>query len=97
MKNNLIGNIEALIELRDNAIHFTNTNPITKQVQELGFACIKNYIAIINKWKLEIDLREYNFYLMPLAYIGERKILDGTLTFEAEKNYIRLIKEKLSH
>lgn len=96
LKNNLIDNIEALIELRDNAIHFTNTNSITKQVQELGFACIKNYIAIIKTWKLEIDLSDYNFYLMPLAYIDERKVVDGALTTETE-NYIKLIKEKLSH
>ncbi len=95
LRNNLLNNIEALIELRDNAIHFTNTTPITKQVQELGFACIKNYISIIKDWKLEIDLSEYNFYLMPLAYIDERKVVDGTLTTETE-NYIRLIKEKLS-
>lgn len=95
LRNNLLKNIEALIELRDNAIHFTNTVPITKQVQELGFACIKNYISIIREWELEIDLSEYNFYLMPLAYIDERKVVDGTLTTEAE-NYIKLIKEKLS-
>lgn len=95
LRNNLLKNIEALIELRDNAIHFTNTTPITKQVQELGFACIKNYISIIREWELEIDLSEYNFYLMPLAYIDERKVVDGTLTTEAE-NYIKLIKEKLS-
>lgn len=94
LRTNLLHNIEALIELRDNAIHFTNTTPITKQVQELGFACIKNYISVIKEWRLEIDLSEYNFYLMPLAYIDERKVVDGTLTTEAE-NYIRLIKEKL--
>lgn len=94
LRNNLLNNIEALIELRDNAIHFINTTPITKQVQELGFACIKNYISIIKEWRLEIDLSEYNFYLMPLAYIDERKVVDGALTAETE-NYIRLIKEKL--
>lgn len=43
-------NLEALIELRDNAIHFTNTsNSFGKQIQELGFACIKNYIEIAKK------------------------------------------------
>ena len=34
--HNLYENIYALIELRDNAIHFINTEPITIQIQELG-------------------------------------------------------------
>ena len=96
IKPNLKANIEALIELRDNAIHFTNTNQITKQIQELGFACIKNYISIIKEWDLEIDLSSYNFYLMPLAYVDGRKMVDGALTAETA-NYINLIKAKLSN
>lgn len=96
IKPNLKANIEALIELRDNAIHFTNTNPITKQIQELGFACIKNYISIIKEWDLDIDLSSYNFYLMPLAYVDSRTMVDGTLTTETA-NYVNLIKEKLSN
>ena len=92
---NIKDNIEILIELRDNSIHFINSESITKQVQELGFACIKNYIEIIKEWEIEIDLSKYNLYLMPLAYIDEQIIVSGTLTKETE-NYIKLIKEKLS-
>ena len=95
IRDNIVSNIEMLIELRDNAIHFVNTTPITKLVQELGFACIKNYISIIKELELEIDLSEYNFYLMPLAYIDDRKIVDGTITSETV-NYINLVKDKLS-
>ena len=95
IKPNLRGNIEALIELRDNAIHFINTKQIPKQIQELGFACIKNYISIIKEWKIDIDLSSYNFYLMPLAYVDGRKMVEGTLTTETA-NYINLIKNKLS-
>ena len=95
LPTNIRGNIEALIELRDNSIHFVNDTSITKQVQELGFACIKNYIGIVKSWGLEIDLSSYNLYLMPLAYIDEQKIVQGTLTKETT-NYINLIKEKLS-
>lgn len=95
LPKNLKDSIDALIELRDNSIHFFNTDPITKQVQELGFACIKNYIAVIKKWDIDIDLSDYNFYLMPLAYIDEKKIVDATLTSET-KNYINLVKSKLA-
>ena len=44
LPTNLRDNIEALIELRDNSIHFANMDDISRQIQELGFACIKNYI-----------------------------------------------------
>lgn len=96
LKDNLSDNIESLIELRDNSIHFINPDSISKQVQELGFACIKNYMAIIKEWKVEIDLSSYNFYLMPLAYVDEKKIVTGTLTNET-MNYINLVKEKVNH
>ena len=96
LKDNLRDNIESLIELRDNSIHFINPDFISKQVQELGFACIKNYMSIIKEWTIEIDLSSYNFYLMPLAYVDEKKIVTGTLTNET-MNYINLVKEKVNH
>ncbi|WP_165041348.1 DUF3644 domain-containing protein [Dysgonomonas sp. ZJ709] len=96
VSKNLIESIESLIELRDNAIHFINSKPITKQVQELGFANIKNYISTIKKWELEIDLSEYNFYLMPLAYVDARVDAGSILTDET-KNYLNLIKSKIQN
>ena len=95
LPNNLKSNIETLIELRDNAIHFTNFEPITRQIQELGFACIKNYISIVKYWELPIDFSRYNFYLMPLAYVDSKKIVDSVLSEETE-NYIDLVKSKIS-
>jgi hypothetical protein len=95
LPNNLKSNIETLIELRDNAIHFTNLEPITRQIQELGFACIKNYISIVKYWELPIDFSRYNFYLMPLAYVDSKKIVDSVLSKETE-NYIDLVKSKIS-
>lgn len=56
---------------------------------------LKNYIGLVKSWGLEIDLSSCNLYLMPLAYIDEQKIVQGTLTKEIT-NYINLIKEKLS-
>jgi hypothetical protein len=92
---NLEENIDSLIELRDNAIHFIATD-ITKQVQELGFACIKNYITIIKKWELELDLSKYNLYLMPLAYIDAKVEMDYVLTTET-KSYLDFIQTKISN
>ena len=90
---NLEENINSLIELRDNAIHFITPN-ITKPVQELGFACIKNYVTLIKKWKIGIDLSKYNLYLMPLAYIDTKVEIDSVLTSETKK-YLDFIQSKI--
>lgn len=92
--HNLYENIYALIELRDNAIHFINTEPITIQIQELGFATIKNYLTFIKNNDIDIDFSKYNFYLMPLAYVDSKMEAEAALTEEA-KNYIDLIKRSI--
>jgi len=88
---NLKSSIEALIELRDNAIHFHNEKQISKEIQELGFACIKNYMSIIKLWEVDIDLSIYNFYLMPLAYVDSRIKSESVMTDEVSK-YLSFIK-----
>ncbi len=96
LPTNLKENVEALMELRDNAIHFINTGVISKQVQELGFACIKNYIAILKKWYPQKGLNKYNLYLMPLAYIDNKIVASSAITQEVQ-NFISLVKEKMAH
>lgn len=96
LSKNLYDSIEALVELRDTAIHFHNNTSISKEIQELGFACIKNYMHIIQKWSLEIDLSTYNFYLMPLAYVDSKILTEGVLTGEV-KNYLQFVKEKIDN
>lgn len=93
---NLCDNIETLIELRDNSIHFTNMEDISRQVQELGFACIKNYITLIKNKEIEIDISNYNFYLMPLAYVTSKLVSESILT-EETKNYLSLVKSKIAN
>lgn len=95
LSSNLCANIEALIELRDNSIHFTNIDGISRQIQELGFACIKNYITLIKEKKIEIDISSYNFYLMPLAYVASNIVSESVLT-EETKNYLTLVKSKIA-
>ena len=94
LPKNLKENVEALIELRDNAVHFYNMTSIARPIQELGFACIKNYITVLKLWKLPIDINRYNLYLMPLAYIDEKKLVESTLTVE-QNRYVALLQEKL--
>lgn len=94
--NNHLASIESLIELRDNAIHFHNDSFISKEIQELGFAAIKNYLHIIKKWNIEIDLSSYNLYLMPLAYVDSKILSAGILTDEM-KNYLEFVKSKIDN
>lgn len=96
LPKNLKENVESLIELRDNAVHFYNMTSIARPIQELGFACIKNYITVLKLWKLPIDINQYNLYLMPLAYIDEKKIVEATLTAE-QNRYVALLQEKLKN
>lgn len=95
LPTNLRDNIEALIELRDNSIHFANMDDISRQIQELGFACIKNYITLIKEKKIEIDISNYNFYLRPLAYVSSNMVSESVLT-EETKNYLTLVKSKIA-
>lgn len=95
ISENLKNSIESLVELRDNAIHFHNEREISKELQELGFACIKNYMNIIKHWNIEIDLSKYNFYLMPLAYV-DSKVEASSITTEEVKKYIDFVKNKVN-
>jgi hypothetical protein len=92
--SSLLASIELIVEMRDNAIHFHNSDGIKKQLQELGFACIKNYMNVINKWRIDIDLSKYNFYLMPLAYVDGKVSAESILTDEMA-NYLSLIENKV--
>ncbi len=94
INQNLFKSIESIVELRDNAIHFHNEKTISKQLQELGFACIKNYMNLIKEWKIDIDLSQYNFYLMPLAYV-DSKIESESILTDPEIKYIEFLKDRV--
>lgn len=96
ISENIKNSIESLVELRDNAIHFHNEKEISKELQELGFGCIKNYMNLIKLWQIEIDLSCYNFYLMPLAYV-DSKVEATSITTEEVKKYIDFVKNKVSN
>jgi hypothetical protein len=69
-----VDNIYALIEIRDNAIHFLNydTN-IAQIILELGTASLKNFSFYISRW-FNKDLSKYNLFLMPISFIDINNI-----------------------
>jgi hypothetical protein len=67
----LRANLDALGEIRDNAVHLLNMSPdLSKAVQELGTATLQNYVTLIKEW-FNVDLSRFNFYLMPLSFFRD--------------------------
>lgn len=70
-------NIELLIEVRDNAIHFMNADlALAKTVLEIGTASLKNYMALAVRW-FGVDFSRYNFFLMPLSFFHGFEAIEG--------------------
>jgi hypothetical protein len=87
----LKANIEALIELRDNAIHFYNRGLLfAKRLQELGSATLKNYVQVLQEW-FDMDLSEYNFYLMPISFFTETMVIKGLVLNKEEEKFLNFI------
>jgi hypothetical protein len=68
LSRNARTNLEMLMEVRDNAIHYlTKDRDFRQKVQEIGVASLKNYVTAIHAW-FNTDLSAYNFYLMPMPF-----------------------------
>ena len=62
-------NIQALLEIRDFAIHFYNPGAsFVVRLQEIGSASIKNFVTVVRDW-FGRGLDEFNFCLMPLSFM----------------------------
>lgn len=84
-------NIEALIELRDSAVHFYNYSlQFNVRLQEIGTASLRNYVMLVEEW-FGKDLAKYNFYLMPLSFISLDESVDVILLNNEERNFVKFI------
>jgi hypothetical protein len=87
----LKANLESLVELRDNAIHFYNRGLLfAKRLQELGSATLKNYVQALQEW-FKVDLSEYNFYLMPISFFTETMVIKGLVINKEEEKFLNFI------
>lgn len=65
----VITNLDALIEIRDCAIHLLNYGPgLSEKVLGVGTASVKNFIQLSRLW-FSYDLSKYNLYLMPIGFV----------------------------
>jgi hypothetical protein len=62
-------NLEALTEIRDNAVHFVVASAqLGKQVLEVGTAAVRNFIELSRLW-FQHDLSGRHFFLMPIGFV----------------------------
>lgn len=86
-------NIEALTEVRDNAIHFLNMDiSVRKTIYELGSATVLNYLHLVRQW-FGVDLRHYNVYLMPIAFLKDIPDAKAVPLNIEEKNLLIFIQQ----
>lgn len=96
LDQNVKDNIETLVEIRDNAVHFYNCSiDFVKNIHEVGSASIYDYIYILKDW-FNLTLNKYNLYLLPLSFIGGRDIESIPLVNNEKKllEYIETMKQR---
>lgn len=89
-----IKNIQLLCEIRDSSIHFVNKGfNLALLVQRLGTANLRNYLLCIRRW-FGIDLSDYNFFLMPLAFFGADSSIQGVQLNADEKRLSEYLEQE---
>ena len=83
-------NIQALLEIRDSAVHFFNFgNVFAVRLQEIGAASLRNFVTLTDHW-FGRNLSEFNFYIMPLSFVSVPSNTAVILN-SGEKNFLRYI------
>ena len=90
ISSNVIENILMLIEIRDNSIHFINSNNdlMKYKLYTVCVATIKNYYHLIEKWFSKFELSKYNFYITPINFSGIDENVETANLDIAQKNFI---------
>lgn len=82
--SNLKLQLETLIEIRDNSIHFINsTKYFEKQLIEVAVASIKSYKNVVYEWFAK-SLDEYDLFLIPIAFNIPQTFNTENLSSESE-------------
>jgi hypothetical protein len=85
-------NLKVLSELRDSAVHFYHQNPqFAERLQEIG-AAVKNFHAAVFDWFGD-NLSRYNFYLMPLAFVGLPPASEAVVLNPEEKRLLKYVSD----
>jgi len=84
-------NLQALLEIRDSAIHFYNgSGAFALRLQEIGTASLKNFVTASRTW-FNRDLSEFNFYLMPLSFVAMPRAVEAVILNPEEKRFLAFV------
>lgn len=84
--NNLKLQLETLIEIRDNAIHFMNSSKyFEKQLLEVAAATLKSYKIIVEKW-FGKSLDKFDLFLIPVAFNMPQTFNTENLSLETDSH-----------
>jgi len=92
----LKANLEAIVEIRDNSIHFKNEDrSLAKRIQEICTASLKSYLDLLKTW-FNYNLSDYNFYLVPITFFHPYEVESYSLNnlSTQEKNLLKYLKTK---
>ena len=85
------GNLEALMGVRDNAVHYVNASPVlAKQVLEVASATVKNFV-ILSKTLFARDFSDSLSLVLPLAFITGGKNIDSVIVTVGESRLIKYL------
>jgi len=85
-------NLNLLTEIRDNSIHFFNKDvDLCKSILETGSASLRNYLVLSKKW-FGVDLNNYNFFIMPLAFFRDFHVAEAIPLNGGERRLLNYIK-----
>ncbi|MBI5115312.1 DUF3644 domain-containing protein [Candidatus Poribacteria bacterium] len=86
-------NLDALVEIRDNAVHYLNAGPLlSKQVLEIGTASVQNYIKLSKDW-FQQDLSRYHLHLMPIGFVLPPRNIEAIVVSTDEHNLVKYLTE----
>lgn len=90
-------NLEAMVEIRDNSVHFMNKSiELQKVIVEIGTALIKNYVSLVKEW-FGRDISSASFILLPLAFVSMNEAPNLVNLGHEEHKLIKFIEKMENH
>jgi hypothetical protein len=86
-------NIDALVEVRDNSIHYISAGALlSKQILEVSTASVSNFLRLSKEW-FGHDLSKYHLHLMPIGFVYPIKYRDGIIVTTDEANIVKYLSD----
>lgn len=86
----VLTNIIALLEFRNNATHFYNQSPnFEARLYALSAACVKNFANVVSDW-FGRSINEFGVHLIPLTFF-DTPSFDGVVLRSEEKHFFTFL------